>query len=493
MSAQQPSPPVSAPGFRRAFLINLASSTGATLTRFVVFVALARLLAPAEFGAFGIALAIVNVAQVLGDCGVSTWLQREAELTPAKLRAAFGFLAASGLALAATLGLGADAIAAGLGQPAVAAPLGLLALGFLLLPFNALVAALQQRALAAARLALAARVGTLAYAAAAIALAALGVGTTSLAWAQLANLAACALVYLPLRPAGLGVATAGWGAMLRFGAATLPARLLATTNAAVPELLLGRLGAVAQVGLLGRAQSVVGLFGTLAGAAIDFGAQPRLAADHHAGRPLAPWLVHAIALLTGVGWPALAVTAVLGHELVLLLFGPAWLEAVPAVAPLALIGALAMPFHYDAAACAACGRPAFAAGPVAATVTFRIALVPLLYDGTVAGFAFVMLGAAAISLPLQLWLNARIFALPPRTLAVAVAPSAAAAAVAGFAAFATRQVLPQDLTPMAVLAVCIPVAALAGGAALRATAHPLAGELQRAIAGALRLRSTIRK
>lgn len=493
MSVQPPSPPASTPGFRRAFLINLASSTGATLTRFVVFVALARLLAPAEFGAFGIAFAIINVAQVLGDCGVSTWLQREAELTPAKLRAAFGFLGASGAALAAGLWFGADAIGAGFGQPAVAAPLRLLALGFLLMPFNALMAALQQRELAAARLAFAARVGTLAYAAAAITLAALGVGATSLAWAQLANLAACALVYLPVRPAGLGVTMAGWGAMLRFGAATLPAKLLATTNAALPELLLGKLGAVAQVGLLGRAQSVVGLFGTLAGSAIDFGAQPRLAAAHHAGQTLAPWLARAITLLTGVGWPALAVTAVLGRDLVLLLFGPAWLDAVPAIAPLALIGALAMPFHYDAAACAACGRPALAAGPVAATVIARVAMVPLLFDGTVGGFAIVLLGAAAVALPLQLWLNARMFDLSPRALGAAVAPSAAAAASAAIAALIARQVLPQDLAPAAALAVCLPAAALAGIVALRATAHPLNDELQRAIDGVLRLRSTIRK
>jgi O-antigen/teichoic acid export membrane protein len=48
--------------FRRAFLVNLASSTGGVATRFVLGLLLARLLQPAELGLYAVAAAVFGVA-----------------------------------------------------------------------------------------------------------------------------------------------------------------------------------------------------------------------------------------------------------------------------------------------------------------------------------------------------------------------------------------------------------------------------------------------
>ena len=55
----------------------------------------------------------------------------------------------------------------------------------------------------------------------------------------------------------------------------------------------------------------------------------------------------------------------LGQDIVLALYGPKWLEGVPAILPLSLAAAVAMMFHYVPMAMTAIGRPYLSALPVA--------------------------------------------------------------------------------------------------------------------------------
>ncbi len=93
--------------------------------------------------------------------------------------------------------------------------------------------------------------------------------------------------------------------------------------------------------------------------------------------------IRATAPLTGVGWPALALTALLGHEIVLALYGPTWLASVPAILPLSLAAAVAMTFHYIPTAMAI-GRPYLSAVPVLVYLATRIAFGVALFDGGLA-------------------------------------------------------------------------------------------------------------
>lgn len=477
--------------FRQAFLINLASSSATTAVNFLVSIALARLLTATQLGAYAVALVFVNLVHVLRDFGVSAYLQREPELTPEKIRGALGLLCCTSW-LSALLVFAASApLGRYFGDDAVRRVLQVLPLGMLLLPFGATVAALMLRELDAAPLAVVARIGTAAYAVGALALAWLGFGAMSLAWANVLNIAACSLAYLALRPAGLSwrPSCRNWAGIAGFGAGALLAGALNAVNNALPELLLGRLGSTAQVGLLGRANATVNLFGALAGQAVNFGALSRLADAHRREQSLLPILGRSIALLTGVAWPALAVIGVLGNELVLALFGSRWTACVPAIPALALAAALGTSFNYSGAALTAIGRPRLAALPMAATALARVGLAALLFDGELLSFAWIMLGASMLALPVQLGLQVRLLGQTPASLCGAVWRSLLVALACAGAVLALRPCLPAASPPALTLALAVPLALLAWYGALHLSGHALLGEVHRL----LRLRSTIRK
>jgi O-antigen/teichoic acid export membrane protein len=457
---------------RRAFLGNLAASSGESAMRFLLGLALARLLRPAELGLFAMATAVFGIAQLLRDFGVSAYLQRESALTPRRFSACLGLLACTTLAVLLALLLLAEPLSALLGQPGLAPLLRVLAFGLPVSAFGSVMAALQLRELAAARIAKVSWLGVAIQGVVALSRSVEGAGALGLAWAQVGATVACALAYAGWRPLHLPWRPAwqGWGEVLRFGGASLLATGLAGLHAALPDLLLGRMGAPHQLGLLGRAQATVSLLQVVAGQALNFGALPLLSDRHARGQALAPVLQRVTALLTGLGWPLLALTVAYREPLVRLLYGPAWLGCTPAVLPLALVAALALAFTQFGAALAAVGRPELAAWPTATSLVARMAFGLLLFDGSLASFAWALCAAAAVALPVQLGLAARHLGLPPRALLGAVGGSA--------------------LATLAVLAVPLSIAPLAWLAALRWARHPL---LDEALQLLVRRRMTSRK
>lgn len=450
-----------APGpvdLRRAVLGNLVSSVGETGLRFLLGLALARLLAPAELGLFALAMAVHGLAQWLRDAGLSAYLQREPALTPARFGACLGLMCCTTLVVTAALWLGAGPLAVHLGQPGLGPLLQVLAALLPLSAFGSVMAALQLRALAAARIARVSLLGLGVQAVVSVLAAREGAGALGLAWAQLAATTACGLAYAVMRPAGLAwrPSRRGLGEVLRF---SLPAMLpgaLGSLQAVVPDLLLGRLGGAQALGHFGRAQAAVGLLQVLAGRALTFGSLPVLSQRHAQALALGPALQRATALLTGAGWPLLALTAAYREPIVTALYGPGWLGCAPAVAPLAVVAAIGLVFQPLGAALAAVGRPAGAAWPQAVTGAARVVLGIVGFDGSVASFAWAMAAAAVLTLPVQLWLCARHLAWPPRAVGSALGGSALAA--------------------LAVVVVPWPLALPAWVAVLFASGHPLAVE-----------------
>lgn len=464
--------PLARTDIRRAFLGNLAASSGETAMRFLLGLALARLLQPTDLGLFAMATALFGIAQLLRDFGVSAYLQREPALTPQRFSACLGLLACTTAGMLLVLLLLAEPLAGCFGQPELAPLLCVLALGLPVSAFGSVMAALQLRELAAARIAKVSWLGLASQAIVALALSAEGAGAMGLAWAQVAATLACGLAYAGWRPRHLRWRPAwrGWSEVLRFGGASLFASGLAGLHGALPDLLLGRMGAPHQLGLLGRAQATVSLLQVVAGQALNFGVLPMLASRHARGQALAPVLRRATALLTGLGWPLLALTVAYRESLVGWLYGPAWLDCTPAVLPLALVAALALVFTQVGAALAAVGRPELAAWPTAVSLLGRIGFGWILFDGSVASFAWALCAAAVVALPVQLGIAARHLGQPPRELLRAVGGSALAA--------------------LAVLVVPWTLAPLAWLAALRWSDHPLLEELLQLL---VRRRMTSRK
>lgn len=466
---------------RRSLLITFCSSTGSTALKFVVSVLLARILSPSEIGIFSMTLVLVNFAHVFRDFGVTHYIQREADLSSDKLRSAAGVAYASSWLIALCLYLASGPVGAWFDEPGMVPVMQVLALGFVFIPFGSITNAMLSRRFEAQKQAYVNAAGTLSYCAACLILAKLGFGSMSLAWANLINILVCGLALIPHRPRELPwlPSFAHWRAVAKFGAGSLVSNTAAAVNNAIPDILLGKLGSASQVGLLSRANSTVQIFIHVAGSTVTYGAVSYLAQIFHRGESLAPVLTRATVLLTGVGWTALGLTAVLGHDIVLALYGPTWLESVPAILPLTLAAASVMMFQYVGFALTAIGRPYMSAVFVLAILLSRIAFGVWLYDGSLVTFAWALCLATVLTTPLRAFIQRRYFGLGMGALLRALVPSALVALGSSGAAMLLAMALPSSLAPLLRLLAMAPVVAIVWYVLLRLTRHELVGEVHR--------------
>ena len=357
----------------------------------------------------------------------------------------------------------------------------ILALGFLFIPFGSVPLALLLREYDAAKIAVATAAGTAAYSVTCIGLALAGWGAVSLAWANLANILASGLAFLWARPPHMSYRPRfrELGGIVRFGSGALFANLVKAGNDAVPDVVLGKIGTARQVGLVSRANSTVHIFTYVAGSAMTFGSQTYLAKAFHAGESLEPIMHRAIALVTGVGWPLLAVTAIVAEQVIVTLYGPQWSAAAPAVLPLALMAAIELAFHYHVSAFNAVDRPALAAIPLMVTAAMRAVLALALFSGDLVSFAWALMLATLATAPVWFALQHRHLRMSTVAFLAMLLPSSVLAAictgVAWLALEAVRGIgLESPLLTLIAIAAPVGLAWLAG---LRLLAHPLWGEI----------------
>lgn len=474
---------------RRSLVITFFSSSGAVLLQFIASVTIARMLTPREIGVFSMTVVFVNIAHIFRDFGVGSYLQCERDLTEQKLRAAIGVLFTSSWTIAVGLFLASDAVARSLDEPGMAPVMRVLAIGFLFIPFGAVTHALLLRELSADKEAYATAAGTIAFCVSSVGLAALGFGNMSLAWANLINIIACGLAYIPLRPKGLPWLPSfrHWRGVVNFGMGSLISNLAQAVNNAVPDVLLGKLGGARLVGLFSRANSTVTIFTYVAGSTVSYGAISYLSQSHHRGESLVPVLRRATSLLTGVGWPALALTALLGKDIVLALYGANWVEGVPAILPLTIAAAISMLFHYSPHAFTAIGRPYLGAAPIVVTLATRIGMGYWLFDGTIRSFAWAIMLATLIAAPVMLVQLFLYLAYSPLQLFGALRKSAVVTVICLLVAEGIRLLLPESIPALARLAIIALPLMAAWYLALRMVRHELLGEVHH-LAAALKAR-----
>lgn len=476
---------------RRSLIINFFSSSGAALVQFFVNVLLARMLSPSEIGVFSMTVVFVTVAHMFRDFGVASYIQREPDLTPDKIRSGLGIMFTTSWLLALFLYGISTPLGAFFNEPGIVPVMRVLALGFIVIPFGSLTHSLLLRELAADKQAVVTAAGTIAYCSSCLVLAALDFGTMSLAWANLINICTCALVYIPFRPKGMPWLPSfrGWGRVINFGFGTLLTNCVDAANGSIAELVLGKLGSARYVGLYSRANSTVSIFSYIAGTSVTYGALTYLSQAHYRGESLVPTIRRAVTLLTGIGWPAVALTAVFGRDLVLALYGPAWLESVPAILPLCIAFCFYFLFQYTPSALTAIGRPYLGAIPSCATMAMRILLGVLLFDGTLVSFAWAVCLATLCVVPVLLFLQYRYVHFSAPALLASVAPSLVVAVACAVVGEALHLVLPESLPAFARLLLAAPVVMGTWYVALRLVGHPLVDELH-LLAGSAKLRLT---
>ena len=470
---------------RRSLVINFFSSSGATVVQFIVSILLARMLSPGEIGVFSMTVVFVNMAHIFRDFGVGTYLQREPVLTPEKLRAATGVLFTTSWIIAALLYVSSPWISVWFNEPKMIPVMEVLAIGFVFIPFGSITHSLLTREFAAGKQAIVNVVGTVTFAVTCLTLAYLGFGTMSMAWANLANIIASAIAYIPLRPKNLPWMPSfrNWRNVLHFGVGTLISNCVGSINNAVPDILLGKLGSATLVGLFSRASSTVSIFGHIAGSTVNYGSVSYISQAYHRREPLGPLLNRATALVTGVGWPALALTYVFSAEIVVALYGEKWLPAVPAMDALVIAAIIGLMFNYTSTALTAIGRPYLSATPLIATLLTRIVFGVVLFNGEIRSFSWAICAATVVAAPVMVYQHYVYLGHRFGTMLTALIPSAIVSVACMAAAMALKMILPASLHAMSVLLVLALPLACVWYVALRLTRHPLTAELHHMASG----------
>ncbi|RYE81508.1 MAG: hypothetical protein EOO80_00885 [Oxalobacteraceae bacterium] len=466
---------------RRSLIINFLSSSGATILQFIVSIILARILSPSEIGVYSMTVVFVNLAHVFRDFGVNSYLQREDNLTQDKIRSATGVVFTSSWLIATALFLASGWLGHWFKEPEIIPVMRVLAIGFFFIPFGAVTSALLNRDFEAKKQAWVNFAGTTSFCVSCLVLGKLGFGSMALAYANLINIVACALAYIPLRPKNLPWMPSfkHWRSVAHFGMGSLLSSCIGSLNSAIPDILLGKLGNARSVGLLSRANSTVTIFSYIAGSTVSYGAVSYLAQTHHRGESLVPMLSRATVLLTGVGWTAYALSAVLGYDIVGALYGPTWLSCVPAILPLAVSAAIGMLFHYIPMAVTAIGRPYLSAVPTTVMMVARIGFGVLMFNGSLSHFAWALCLATLVTAPAIAAQQNSCFGYTTGAMLRAVAPSAVVAVGTAAAAFVLARLLPSTLPPLVrLLIMALPLAAV-WYAMLRMTRHELVGEIHR--------------
>lgn len=466
---------------RQKVALQFFFSNLALVANFALSIVLARLLTPQEIGIFSMSAVLIAVAHVFRDFGVTAFIKREKELTPDILRNALGVLLISSWTVAVIMFLSAPYWAQFFQEDRVRPVVQVLALGFVFIPFGAVPMAILTREMAVEKSAYATAVSTTVYFVASVVLALKGFGAMTMAWANLINIIVAGAMYrwmvarpLPWRPGFRQIRD-----IVHFGLGNLLTALLKAADNALPDILLGRWMTPTAVGLFSRANSTVNMVSTALLPTVNFFALPHMAKVHHAHGSVSWEYLRASSLINALMLPAFATIAVLAHDIVSLLYGQAWLGAVPAIPWLCLSYAISSLFTVSTPTLTGVGKPYAAVGPSAIAVAAKIACAIWLMDGTLRTFALAMALGQLLSVPYYLWIHRRFLDLGWTTWCISTLPLVTQTVLVGGACLMVRQLLLPGIGPLAAILVTGCVAALTFLIGCFVLSLPMADELKR--------------
>ncbi len=299
---------------------------------------LARLVAPTETGLFSVAASIVLLAQAIRDFGVGEFLVQEENLTPHKVRTAFGLT----LVIAWTLGTVTFLLRTWIAEiyktPELGNLIAVVCGSFFVAPFSSTVLAILNREMAFGALMRISLASSLMNAIVSTGLAYRGWGSMALACGMLsANITTAVAAALSARTWDHFVPSLReWRALASFGVYISGASIVNQFGGRLPDLIIGRLLGYQALGLFNRSNGIIGIVHEMVLSGIQTVAFPAFAAAHRDGENVRQAYLRMATLVTGAAFPILALVSIVAEPLVWCLLGPTWRDAVPFIPPLAL-------------------------------------------------------------------------------------------------------------------------------------------------------------
>jgi len=319
---------------QRSILFSALERYGSVAIVFATMAVLSRLLSPAEFGVYAVISAILTVISAsYSEMGGANYLIQKTGLCTVDVRTAFTVTSVLSVIIALALVLIGDRIAAFYDQDGLGHGLAIAAISLLVLPFSATITALYRREMQFGTLALCNLTANLVGSIAAIWLAMLHYSFMAPVWGVVISNFVLTVVLLAVRRdiSIFRPSLSGAKDVMGFGLYSSGVSLINVFYNLAPQIFLARILDFGAVGLYSRAIGITQLFDRLIGQVLSPVVMPAIFRQLEAGGDLKRIYLDAIRLLSGVYWPALAVTAIMAEPIITIWLGSSWAEVIPLV------------------------------------------------------------------------------------------------------------------------------------------------------------------
>lgn len=440
-----------------------AERWGRYILGFLVYLALARLLAPEAFGLVALAGVYIGFMDLIMSQGFGTAIVQRRDLKPAHLDTAFWISVGTGAGLWLVTAIAAGPIARAAGSPDLAPVLRWLALALPLSSLASVPTAELTRRMRFRALAVRATLSIVVGGACGLALALAGLGVWSLVGQQLvgAGVGVIALwAATDWRP-GRRLSRAAFRDLFGFSAGVLGTNVLWFLSQRIDQLVIGvGLGPVA-LGVYFLGHRLLTLLLELMASPLQAVALPWLSRVSDDADRLCDSFLRATRMASVVAQPVFLGLATVAGPLTVLLFGAKWATAGPVVAALSVAAALRTPQSFASTALLARGRSWVNLVVLAAQAGASILCVLIGLRWGIAGVAWSVAVAAGVGAGLNAIALRRWAGIPARRLLGAIAgPTIAAATMAGLV-LVVQSALPASVADPVFVIISVAVGVLA--------------------------------
>jgi len=377
----------------------VGSQAATFLLRVGSLMVLARLLDPKDFGLVGMVTAVIGVLSLFRDFGLSTATVQRASVTDEQLSTIFWInLLVGGLLALLTLAI-APVVAIFYHEPRLTWVTAILATSFFTNAAGVQHSSLLQRQMRFAVLAAIEIISLVISTAVGIGMALRGYGYWALvAMAAISPVVSTLCMWLATRwIPGAPRKGVGIRSMMRFGGTITLNGLVVYVAYNLEKVLLGRYWGAETVGVYGRSYQLINIPTDNLNYAVGGVAFSALSRLQDEPSRLKSYFLKAYSLVLALTVPATILCALFANDLILVVLGPKWKDAVAIfrlLAPTILIFALINPLAWLL----------FSLGLVVRSLKIALVLAPLVITGYVLGLPYGPTGVAfAYSLVMTLW------------------------------------------------------------------------------------------
>ncbi len=443
-------------------LWSILASSGAQLFSFIVFVQIARMVGPEQFGLVALAALLIDLMQTISAGGVADAVIQRPELSDRDADTAFWANAGSGVAFFALAFAAAGPLAGLFRTPDLAWVVRILSTTFLIAPLGAIHSARLARTFGFRALAIRSLASNLVSGTLAIGIALAGGGVAALiAQRILSAVSMAAISWLSFRwTPQPRFDPAAFRGMAQYGLKTMGAQTLQQLSTRAVELIAGVALGPAAVGTIRVANRCVEMLIQVTVQPFQQVALPALARSQSSVESRRATYLHLSRLSGLLIFPAFSGAFAVAPTLLPLAFGPQWHGSIPLMQIILLTAVALQCSVMLPAALGAAGHAGQLLGLAMAQLVLAVVLCSAGSVFGATGLVSANVVRAYVMLPFGLWLLRRKCGLGMDVVLGSVARPLAVAALMTIGVLALETMLRPQLPPPAVLAICI----AAGGA-----------------------------